>query len=160
MLEFDERNPFVLSEYWWSFCRATVVSLLNWISLKCQEGETVREVKWQSIRHQLWWWGGGGKRRAFCVSCPQTHTHTHIHVHAHTLLTHSFVLPSKKICQETQLLYSQPAIYLGPDIKRSSQQAVTLNWQRLQSGHLTTSKYKVWKPRFGLSVPGSNSTQT
>lgn len=63
---------------WWGFWRAAMISLLNWISLKCQERKTVAETKWKRGEYQT----SAVRRDQPAVGCVlkhwlRWHTHTH-----------------------------------------------------------------------------------
>lgn len=95
---------------WWGFWRAAMISLLNWISLKCQERKTVAETKWKRGEYQT----SAVRRDQPAVGCVLKHWlrwHTHI-VHFHFVLFFS-----EKTFQVMPQVSRYPTIHLILDIK-------------------------------------------
>ncbi len=117
----------VLAE-WRGFCRAAMISLPNWISLKCQERKTVTEVKWKRGEYQT----SAVRRDHPAVCCvpkywqgPHIHTLTHLACVYITSYINLFLFSSKaenqrkpdKICNCSA--HIQPYIWILTCIYKS-----------------------------------------
>lgn len=99
----------VLAE-WWGFCRAAMISLLNWISLKCQERKTVAETKWKRGEYQT----SAVRRDQPAVGSVLKYW---LRWHTHIVHFHLFLFFSEKTFRVMPQVTRCPTIYLIPDIK-------------------------------------------
>lgn len=97
---------------WWGFWRAAMISLLNWISLKCQERKTVAETKWKRGEYQT----SAVRRDQPAVGCVLKHW-LRWHTHTHIVHFHLFLFFSEKTFQVMPQVSRYPTIHLILDIK-------------------------------------------